>query len=74
MHEPRGLRPTALATRDLTTRAPGRRQKMEQREYIILCLEDINDWTNATTRRLVMQASAWDGHYTFPSTVLICHV
>lgn len=31
------------------------RMKMEQREYIILCLEDTNDWSNATTRRLVMQ-------------------
>lgn len=31
------------------------RFKMEQREFIILCLEDTNDWTNATTRRLVMQ-------------------
>ena len=29
--------------------------KIEQREHIILCLEDSNDWTNATTRRLVMQ-------------------
>ena len=32
------------------------RMKMEQKEYIILCLEDSNDWSNATTRRLVMQA------------------
>lgn len=31
------------------------RAKMEQKEYIILCLEDTNDWSNATTRRLVMQ-------------------
>lgn len=31
------------------------RSKMEQKEYIILCLEDSNDWSNATTRRLVMQ-------------------
>jgi hypothetical protein len=31
------------------------RAKMEQKEYIILCLEDSNDWSNATTRRLVMQ-------------------
>lgn len=30
------------------------RAKMEQKEYIILCLEDTNDWSNATTRRLVM--------------------
>lgn len=35
------------------------RAKMEQKEYIILCLEDSNDWSNATTRRLVMQASLW---------------
>ena len=34
------------------------RMKMEQKEYIILCLEDSNDWSNATTRRLVMQARA----------------
>ncbi len=34
------------------------RMKMEQREYIILCLEDTNDWSNATTRRLVMQVLA----------------
>ena len=27
-------------------------QKMEQRDYIILCLEDASDWSNATTRRL----------------------
>jgi len=31
------------------------RAKMEQPEYIILCLEDASDWTNATTRKLVMQ-------------------
>lgn len=31
------------------------RMKMDQKEYIILCLEDSNDWSNATTRRLVMQ-------------------
>jgi hypothetical protein len=31
------------------------RAKMEQREHIILCLEDNNDWSNATTRRIVMQ-------------------
>ena len=37
------------------------RTKMEQREYIILCLEDSNDWSNATTRRLVMQVRAEGG-------------
>ena len=31
------------------------RTKMEHKEYILLCLEDSNDWSNATTRRLVMQ-------------------
>lgn len=31
------------------------RAKMECMEYILLCLEDTNDWSNATTRRLVMQ-------------------
>ena len=34
------------------------RAKMEQKEYIILCLEDSNDWSNATSRRMVMQARA----------------
>ena len=34
------------------------RVKMEQKEYIILCLEDSNDWSNATSRRMVMQARA----------------
>ena len=33
------------------------RMKMEQKEYILLCLEDTNDWSNATTRRLIMQVS-----------------
>nr|GME13740.1 dynamin-like protein ARC5 isoform X1 [Ipomoea batatas] len=31
------------------------RAKMQHREFIILCLEDCNDWSNATTRRVVMQ-------------------
>ena len=30
-------------------------EKMRQREYIMLCLEDTSDWSNATTRRLVSQ-------------------
>jgi hypothetical protein len=30
--------------------------KMQTPEYIILCLEDSSDWSNATTRRLVMSA------------------
>ena len=29
--------------------------KMAQKEFIILCLEDCSDWSNATTRRVVMQ-------------------
>ena len=40
------------------------RAKMEHKEYILLCLEDTNDWSNATTRRLVMQVSKCMGcHY-----------
>ncbi|KAH9308354.1 hypothetical protein KI387_036265, partial [Taxus chinensis] len=31
------------------------RTKMQHKEYIILCLEDCSDWSNATTRRVVMQ-------------------
>ncbi|RAL44982.1 hypothetical protein DM860_003741 [Cuscuta australis] len=31
------------------------RAKMLHKEFIILCLEDCNDWSNATTRRIVMQ-------------------
>ncbi|GAY63824.1 hypothetical protein CUMW_228800 [Citrus unshiu] len=31
------------------------RAKMQHREFIILCLEDCSDWSNATTRRVVMQ-------------------
>ncbi|KAL3620910.1 ARP2/3 actin-organizing complex subunit Arc5 [Castilleja foliolosa] len=31
------------------------RAKMQHKEFIILCLEDCSDWSNATTRRLVMQ-------------------
>jgi hypothetical protein len=29
--------------------------KMSKPEYTILCLEDNSDWTNATTRRIVME-------------------
>lgn len=62
---------TIIDTPGLIQAAPGRRNgslqsaqkqveamvkaKMEQPEYIILCLEDSNDWSNATTRRFVMQ-------------------
>lgn len=61
---------TIIDTPGLISAAPGKRNaglqnssrqveamvraKMEQKEYIILCLEDSNDWSNATTRRLVM--------------------
>ncbi|KAL3002778.1 hypothetical protein AAZX31_08G072800 [Glycine max] len=31
------------------------REKMQHKEFIILCLEDCSDWSNATTRRVVMQ-------------------
>ncbi|CAI9781780.1 unnamed protein product [Fraxinus pennsylvanica] len=31
------------------------RAKIQHKEFIILCLEDCNDWSNATTRRIVMQ-------------------
>ncbi|KAG9141726.1 hypothetical protein Leryth_023792 [Lithospermum erythrorhizon] len=31
------------------------RAKMQHKEFIILCLEDCSDWSNASTRRVVMQ-------------------
>ncbi|KAB2042553.1 hypothetical protein ES319_D02G223500v1 [Gossypium barbadense] len=31
------------------------RKKMQHKEFIILCLEDCSDWSNAMTRRVVMQ-------------------
>ncbi|XP_058214266.1 dynamin-like protein ARC5 isoform X3 [Rhododendron vialii] len=31
------------------------RAKMQHKGFIILCLEDCSDWSNATTRRVVMQ-------------------
>ncbi|BFI43147.1 hypothetical protein AXG93_1633s1050 [Marchantia polymorpha subsp. ruderalis] len=62
---------TIIDTPGLISAAPGRknislqsqaravealvRSKMQQKEFIILCLEDCSDWTNATTRRFVMQ-------------------
>ena len=61
---------TIIDTPGLISAAPGRRNhalqessrqveamvraKAEQKEYIILCLEDSSDWSNATTRRFVM--------------------
>ncbi|CAN6476158.1 unnamed protein product [Victoria cruziana] len=62
---------TIIDTPGLVAPAPGRknrmlqaqaraveslvREKMQHREFIILCLEDCSDWSNATTRRVVMQ-------------------
>lgn len=62
---------TIIDTPGLIAAAPGRknralqaqaravdslvRAKMQHKEFIILCLEDCNDWSNATTRRVVMQ-------------------
>ena len=61
---------TIIDTPGLIAAAPGRkhsnsqqasrsvenlvRAKMEQKDYIILCLEDNSDWNNATTRRVVL--------------------
>ncbi|GBG59025.1 hypothetical protein CBR_g24372 [Chara braunii] len=61
---------TIIDTPGLIAAAPGRknqqlqaqaravealvRAKMQQREFIILCLEDCSDWSNSTTRRVVM--------------------
>lgn len=39
--------------------------KMGKPEYTILCLEDNSDWTNATTRRLVMAVR-------LPTSALLC--
>lgn len=63
---------TIVDTPGLIAAAPGRRNnslqssakaveqvakgKMEQEDHIILCLEDTSDWSNATTRRLVMHS------------------
>ncbi|CAL9770646.1 unnamed protein product [Musa acuminata subsp. burmannicoides] len=62
---------TIIDTPGLIIPAPGRRNrtlqgqaravealvraKMQHKELIILCLEDCSDWSNATTRRIVMQ-------------------
>ncbi|KAJ6805788.1 dynamin-like protein ARC5 isoform X1 [Iris pallida] len=62
---------TIIDTPGLTIPAPGRknrvlqgqacsvealvRAKIQHKEFIILCLEDGSDWSNATTRRIVMQ-------------------
>ncbi|KAJ8755009.1 hypothetical protein K2173_015521 [Erythroxylum novogranatense] len=44
-----GLQTQARAVESLV------RAKMQHKEFIILCLEDCSDWSNATTRRVVMQ-------------------
>ncbi|KAG0561482.1 hypothetical protein KC19_9G067700 [Ceratodon purpureus] len=62
---------TIIDTPGLISAAPGRknqslqsqarsvevlvRTKMQHKEFIILCLEDSSDWSNATTRSIVMQ-------------------
>eukprot|EP00250_Pteridium_aquilinum_P033868 c6523_g1_i1 orf=228-3032(+) len=62
---------TIIDTPGLIAAAPGRknhllqaqaravetlvRSLMQSKEFIILCLEDCSDWSNATTRRVVMQ-------------------
>ncbi|KAF8057143.1 ARC5 [Scenedesmus sp. PABB004] len=73
---------TIIDTPGLISAAPGRKNsalqtaarqveamviaKMQQPEYIILCLEDSSDWNNATTRRTVMQVDP-----TLSRTVLV---
>ena len=42
------------------------RAKMQHKEFIILCLEDCSDWSNATTRRVVMQVSVFLSFYASP--------
>ncbi|KXZ51508.1 hypothetical protein GPECTOR_12g471 [Gonium pectorale] len=52
---------TIIDTPGLISPAPGKKNCALQNcaaqvpEYVILCLEDCSDWSNATTRRLVMQ-------------------
>ena len=38
------------------------RAKIQHKETIILCLEDCSDWSNATTRRVVMQVGSLSYH------------
>lgn len=45
-----GLQQSARLVEDLV------KSKMQQRDYIILCLEDNSDWSNSTTRRMVLEA------------------
>lgn len=44
--------------------------KMEQKEYIMLCLEDSSDWSNATTRSLVMKVGR-EKNGSFKSLILV---
>ncbi|KAH6757360.1 P-loop containing nucleoside triphosphate hydrolases superfamily protein [Perilla frutescens var. hirtella] len=56
-----GLIAPAPARKNLALQSQARaveslvRAKMQHKEFIILCLEDCSDWSNATTRRVVMQ-------------------
>lgn len=45
------------------------RAKMQHKEFIILCLEDCSDWSNATTRRVVMQVC----YLSYRLTIFFCH-
>lgn len=49
-----GLKNRALQSRGRAVESLVR-AKMQHKEFIILCLEDCSDWSNATTRRVVMQ-------------------
>jgi hypothetical protein len=42
--------------------------KASHPELILLCLEDCNDWTHATTRRLAMQVCLAGGGHTIPAS------
>ncbi|KAF3781643.1 Dynamin-like protein, partial [Nymphaea thermarum] len=47
---------TIIDTPGLVAPAPGKKNRMLQhKEFIILCLENCSDWSNATTRWVVMQ-------------------
>jgi hypothetical protein len=45
-------------------------EKISQKEFTILCLEDSNDWSNATTRQLVAKVPT-QFRSTFPGLMLI---
>lgn len=56
-----GLIAAAPGRKNQSLQAQGRavealvRTKMQHKEFFILCLEDCSDWSNATTRSVVMQ-------------------